>query len=114
MLKSLLQNTQYENPIKGATKEEVVKELKNILKNGEFIKIGKNYDNYDLEAGDTFIQIGKNKKIYYVDYYSSELDLEENGKIISLDDLKIHIDTVADLTLKDNIEDVELETWLND
>ena len=70
MLKSLLQNTQYENPIKGTTKEEVLKELKNILKNGGYIKVDAKYDNeYLLKDGDNFLQMGKNKKIYSIIYF---------------------------------------------
>lgn len=119
MLNFLSQNTQNGNPIKGTTKEEVLKELKNILKNGGYIKVDAKYDNeYLLKDGDNFLQMGKNKKIYSANYNTPMVNLdfilEENGYILTLEDLRIAVDTVAELTLKNNIEENELEAWLND
>lgn len=106
-----------ENKSKGLIKEEVVKELKEILKNLKPICIGVPYDTTNEETNNFIEMNPERNKIYFVEGvnpYADSYDLEDDGVEISLSRLKEIIDKVAELTLEKNIENQELMNWLNE
>lgn len=103
--------------VEGITEEEVIKELKQILKAYKPICIGVAYDIEDEET-EEFIEFNPNKNQVYLvkecNPYVNNYDLEEDGEIVSLPKLKEIIAEVAKLTLAKNLEKEEVLNWLND
>ena len=103
--------------INGNTKDEVIKELKEVLKAGKPICIGVAYNDEDEETQD-FIELDLSKNQVYliegINPNSDSYDLQDDGEILSLPRLKEIINTIAELTLEKNLEKKEIIDWLND
>lgn len=103
--------------IKGNTKDDVLKELKMLLKNYIPLCIKEPYDK-NSESNDGFIELCKeNDRVYLVENtnpYTDSYDLQEDGKIIELKNFKEIVENIAELTVKKNLEKKEIIDWLNE
>lgn len=103
--------------VNGNTKDEIIKELKEVLKAGKPICIGVAYNDEDEETQD-FIELDLSKNQVYliegINPNSDSYDLQDDGEILSLPRLKEIINTIAELTLEKNLEKKEIIDWLND
>ncbi len=110
-------NINEEKAIKSLNKEEIIKELKIILKDQKPICLGVAYCTDDEETQE-FIEFSQERGQVYIvrgyNPYSDSYDLEEEGEVVSLEELKKIVEEVARLTLESNLKKQEIINWLND